>query len=219
MPLVIFDLDNTLVDREVPLRRWAAQFVAERALEQDEVQWLVSADGDGFVPRPRFLSAVRERYGLDEPLDVLLDSFREQIVALVELDPQVPLVLDRLRREGWRVAIATNGSTAQQSAKIRRTGLDSHIDALAISEEVGVAKPDPQIFQVAAQRCGARLEDGGWMVGDCPVRDVAGGRSVGLRTIWMRRGRTWDPTAEAPDAIVDEVAGAVATLAASAPMA
>jgi putative hydrolase of the HAD superfamily len=219
VPLVIFDLDNTLIDREVPLWRWAAQFVAEYALEPGEVQWLVSADGDGFVPRPRFLSAVRERYGLDEPLDVLLDSFRDQIVALVDLDPQVPLVLDRLRREGWRVAIATNGSTAQQSAKIQRTGLDSHIDALAISEEVGFAKPDPRMFQVAAQRCGTRLEDGGWMVGDCPARDVAGGQNVGLRTIWMRRGRTWDPDARAPDAIVDEVAGAVAVLTSSAPIA
>nr|WP_240943223.1 HAD family hydrolase [Planosporangium thailandense] len=210
--MVIFDLDNTLLDREVPFRRWATQFVAEHGLAPGEVQWLVNADGDGFVPRPRFLTAVRERYGLDEPLDVLVTSFREQIVALVELDPQVPLALDRLRREGWRVAIATNGNTAQQSAKIRRTGLESHIDALAISEEVGVAKPDPRMFQVAAQRCEARLEDGGWMVGDCPVRDVAGGRDVGLRTIWMRRGRTWDSIIHAPDAIVDDVTAAVAAL-------
>jgi putative hydrolase of the HAD superfamily len=218
VPLVIFDLDNTLIDREVPLRRWAAQFVAEYAFEPDEAQWLVSADGDGFVPRPRFLSAVRERYGLDEPLDALLDSFRDQIVALIDLDPQVPLALDRLRRGGWQVAIATNGSTAHQSAKIRRTGLNAHIDALAISEEVGVAKPDPRIFQVAAQRCGTRLEDGGWMVGDCPVRDVAGGQNVGLRTIWMRRGRTWDPATQAPDAMANDVAGAVAVLTSSAPM-
>jgi putative hydrolase of the HAD superfamily len=215
--LVIFDLDNTLIDRVAPFRRWAEQFVAWRGLDAGEVQWLVDADGDGFVPRARFLSAVRERYGLDEPVEVLLSSFREQIVALVELDQRVPAALDRLRRDGWRVAIATNGTTAQQSAKIRRTGLDAHVDAIAISEEVGTAKPDRRMFHVAAQRCGRRLHDGGWMVGDCPVRDVAGGRQAGLRTIWIRRGRVWDSATPDPEAIVAHVIDSVAVLACPPP--
>jgi len=229
--LVIFDLDNTLLDRAVPFQRWANGFVARHALAPSEAQWLVDADGDGYVPRPRFLAAVRERYGLDETVADLLDSFRQQIVALTEPDPRVPAILDRLRHEGWRVAIATNGATAQQSAKIRRTGLDNHIDGLAISEEVGFAKPHRRMFQVAAQRCGVRLKDGGpmdggsmdggsmdggsmdgWMVGDCPLRDVAGGQEVGLHTIWVRRGRVWDPSARAPDAVVDDVAQAVRVL-------
>jgi HAD superfamily hydrolase (TIGR01549 family) len=91
-----------------------------------------------------------------DPVAALLDSFREQIVALVERDPQVPVVLEALREAGWRISIATNGSTAQQCAKIRRTGLDAHADAVAVSEEVGVAKPDRRMFEAAAQRCGAR---------------------------------------------------------------
>ena len=62
-------------------------------------------DRDGFTPRKEFLSAVRERYGLREPVGSLMRGFREQIVALVEPDPQVPAVLDRLRVAGWRIAI------------------------------------------------------------------------------------------------------------------
>lgn len=215
MQLVIFDLDNTLIDRTVPFLRWATHFVSTHSLEPEELEWLISADGDGFVPRLRFMSAVRDRYGIHEPLEVLLRDYRDQIVALMDLDPEVPASLTRLRLAGWRVAVATNGSTAQQSAKIRRTGLDAHIDALAISEEVGAAKPDRRVFQVAAQRCGARLEDGGWMIGDCPERDVAGGQRVGLRTMWMRRGRTWDPTTPQPDVILDRVIEASAVLTVS----
>jgi putative hydrolase of the HAD superfamily len=199
MPLVIFDLDNTLIDREAAFLRWAEQFVTGRGLGVEEVQWLVDADGDGFVPRAQFVSAVRERYGLDEPPD-----------------PRVPAALDRLRDDGWAVAIATNGSTRQQSAKIRKTGLDAHVDAIAISEEVGVAKPDRRIFHAAAQRSGCRLEEGGWMVGDCPARDVAGGRQVGLRTIWLHRGRAWDSATPAPEAVVGHVSESVAVLARAA---
>lgn len=85
---------------------------------------------------------------------------------------------------GWRIAIATNGETGQQWAKIRNTGLDGHVDTVAVSQEVGVAKPDRRMFDVAAERCGVRLSDGGWMVGDCALRDISGGRAMGLR--WLR---------------------------------
>ncbi len=211
MPLAIFDLDNTLIDRAATVRLWARDWVDHYRLDPGEVAWLIDADGDGFVPRPSFISAVRERYGLGESAETLLARYRAQIVDLVELDPAVTDALNTLRGAGWLIAIATNGATDQQWAKIRRTGLDQHADAVAVSEEVGASKPDPLMFQVAAQRCGARLADGGWMVGDCPTRDIAGGQNVGLRTMWMRRDRTWD-NGPAPDAIVDHVHEAATVL-------
>jgi HAD superfamily hydrolase (TIGR01549 family) len=214
--LVIFDLDNTLIDRAAAVSRWAQQFADRHGLYPAEVPWLVEADGDGFATRAGFLGAVRERYGLAEPVETLVDSFRSQLVALMEPDPRVPPALDRLRRAGWRIAIATNGTTAQQSAKILRTGLDRHVDAVAVSEEVGSAKPEPRLFQVAAERCGHRLAEGDWMVGDCPIRDVAGAQRLGLRTVWLHRGRAWDPAATAPDAIVDHVSDTVAVLSGGA---
>jgi putative hydrolase of the HAD superfamily len=61
------------------------------------------------------------------------------------------------------------------------------------------------VFEAAAQRCGARLADGGWMLGDCATRDIGGAQAVGLRTVWLRRGRVWDPSAVPPDGIVDHV--------------
>jgi putative hydrolase of the HAD superfamily len=215
MPLAIFDLDNTLIDRSASVRRWAAEFVERHRLDPGEAAWLIEADGDGFVPRPSFLGSVRERYGLDQPLPGLLADYRERIVALIDLDPAVPEALRRLRGQGWRIAIATNGTTDQQLAKIHRVGLGDHVDAVAVSEEVGAAKPDRRVFEVAAQRCGARLADGGWMVGDCPLRDIAGGRAAGLATVWLHRGRAWDESAPSPDAVVDDVAGSVAVMSAA----
>jgi len=212
MPLAIFDLDNTLIDRSASVRRWAAEFVERHRLDPGEAAWLIEADGDGFVPRPSFLGSVRERYGLDQPLPGLLADYRERIVALIDLDPAVPDALRRLRGQGWRIAIATNGTTDQQLAKIHRVGLGDHVDAVAVSEEVGAAKPDRRVFEVAAQRCGARPADGGWMVGDCPLRDIAGGRAAGLATVWLHRGRAWDESASSPDAVVDDVAGSVAVM-------
>jgi HAD superfamily hydrolase (TIGR01549 family) len=210
--LAIFDLDNTLIDRAACFRRWATELLARRRGDPAELDWLETADGDGFTPREAFVSAVRDRFGLHGSLDALVASYREQLAALVEPDPAVTAALAKLRASGWRVAIATNGTTAQQWTKVRRAGLDAHADAVVVSEEVGAAKPDRRVFEAAAQRCGAQLGDGGWMVGDCAVRDVAGGQRAGLHTVWMRRGRTWDPAARPPDATVDAVVDAVAVV-------
>jgi len=211
--LAIFDLDNTLIDRAGPFRRWAEAFAVRHGLEPGEVDWLLAADDDGFAPRERFMSQLRHRYGLSQPAEALLAAFREEIVALVEPDPRVPAALDGLRSSGWFVAIATNGATDQQWAKIRRVGLDDHVDAVAVSQEVGASKPDPRVFEAAAQRCGTTLSTSDWMVGDCATRDIGGAQALGLRTVWMRRDRTWDATAPPPDAVADDVPGAVAALA------
>jgi FMN phosphatase YigB (HAD superfamily) len=95
---------------------------------------------------------------------------------------------------------------------MRRTGLDAYVDAVAISEEVGGGKPDRRILEVAAERGGARLADGGWMIGDYAGADVLVGQRAGLRTIWIRRGREWAPADPPPDAIVDDVPAAVTIL-------
>jgi putative hydrolase of the HAD superfamily len=208
MPLAIFDLDNTLIDREAAYRRWAEAFAAGRGLGPDEVAWLIETDGDGFAPRPALAAAIRDRYGLDEPVERVLERIRAAVVAGIDPDPTAAAVLERLRDNGWRVAIATNGNTDQHWAKIRRVGLDRLVDAVAVSQEVGANKPDRRVFEAAAQRCGARLADGGWMVGDCATRDIGGAQAVGLRTVWLRRCRDWDPAAVPPDGIVDHVAEA-----------
>jgi HAD superfamily hydrolase (TIGR01509 family) len=212
MPLVLFDLDNTLIDRAASFRRWATHFAEAHSVGPEDVAWLVATDEDGYATRHAFITAVQQRYAVPGSLDVLLDDYRAALVAEVKLDPVIPPALDGLRDAGWRIAIATNGGARQQAAKIRQAGLDRYVDAVAISGEVGAAKPDRRLFEAAAQRCGARLSAASWMVGDCPDRDVAGAQQLGIKTIWMRRGRLWDPAAAPPTAAVENIPQAAGIL-------
>ena len=203
--LAIFDLDNTLIDRDASFRKWIRRF------DPADAQWLIEADGDGFVARETFLGAIRERYGVR----IARERYDAEIVAAIELDPAVPLALQRLRDAGWTLAICTNGSTRQQWAKLNKTGLHTLVDAVAVSEEAGARKPASAMFEVAAARCGMRLGPAAWMVGDCPVRDIAGAQAAGLRTVWMTRGRSW-PGGEPPTAMASTVDEAVSTVDGSA---
>ena len=65
MPLLLADLDNTLIDRAGAFSRWAREFAAAHAGSQADAQWLVAADRDGLESRERLAAMISGRFGLD----------------------------------------------------------------------------------------------------------------------------------------------------------
>jgi putative hydrolase of the HAD superfamily len=211
MPLALFDLDNTLVDRAAAFRRWAHAFAASRGLPDGEVDWLVCTDGDGLVPRAAFFAQVRARHRLVDPLDDLLAAYRvDYLRAIAPVDAGTAGALARLRERGWRIGIVTNGAPTQE-LKIDAAGLRGLVDGCAISEVVGVRKPDPAIFHAAAARCGCAL-DGAWVIGDSATADIAGAVACGLRSVWLSRDRAWEEPDFRPDAVAGTIPEAVGHL-------
>jgi HAD superfamily hydrolase (TIGR01549 family) len=190
MPLLMCDLDDTLVERPPVFRAWAEAFLAERGASAELLGWMVERDRGGHRPREEFLPELAERTGYDISFDEFLAEYDQALGGSYRLTDEVRAALDDARSAGWLVAVVTNGPTEVQTRKIRATGLDVLADAVCISEEVGVAKPDPLIFATAADRAGTTL-DGGWMVGDNLDADIAGGQRVGVRTVWVKREYDW----------------------------
>jgi HAD superfamily hydrolase (TIGR01549 family) len=205
--LALFDLDNTLADREDAFRRWCETFVEQRGLGQSSIAALVDADKDGHASRADFFGEVRQRFSLPDSIETLIADYRAHYPAeYYRCEPDTLAGLARLREAGWKVAIVTNGPPTQEE-KIRLTGLSDVVDAWCVSEVLGASKPEPRIFEEAARLCGVPLR--GWMVGDSPEADIAGGIGVGLRTAWLTRGRAWLEPTYKPDAYVSDVAEAV----------
>lgn len=182
--LALFDLDDTLIALKPAFRCFAADFARRRELPPDAEEWLVAA-WDPYQRRDEFFARVRERYGLSESVEDLWRGYRRGMPEFVELRDEVRDGLAALRRAGWRLGIVSNGEADSQLGKVERTGLDRLVDSVAVSGALGVRKPDPEIFRVAAEGAGCVLADGGWMVGDNARADVAGGAAVGLRTVWI----------------------------------
>jgi HAD superfamily hydrolase (TIGR01549 family) len=202
--LALFDLDNTLVDRQAAFAEWAAEFAGARGLGDDALGWVLDADARLPGPKGPLFHAIRDQFGLAESADDLWRHYRQRMPELARCRPVDLQGLRRLRSAGWRTGIVTNGMTDNQRGKIERTGLHRLVDAWCISDEVGIRKPDRRIFELAVRRCGARPGQGGWMVGDDPVADVLGGHDAGLRTVLVGRADPGGPQANFVAASVAE---------------
>ena len=92
-------------------------------------------------------------------------------------------VLDALV-ERARLGLVTNGISEVQRSKVRRLELDRWFDTIVISDEVGVAKPDPVMFEIALDRLGRPDRERTVMVGDSLSSDVAGANAAGIASCW-----------------------------------
>ncbi|WP_328667617.1 HAD family hydrolase [Streptomyces sp. NBC_00322] len=214
-PLVLFDLDNTLVDRKLTLVEWAASFRERHGLDAAAESWLFALLADRATPA--HFAEVRDRFGLPESTDALWNRYCADIAAAVTCPPDVLAGLEELRAAGWRIGVATNGATDIQRAKLRTTGIADRVDAVCISEEAGARKPEPVMFHEAIRRCTNKHDHhgiDGWMVGDNPVNDIGGGRASGLCTVWVSRGLAWPDNLPGPDHHVPDARSAIDLLAA-----
>lgn len=128
-------------------------------------------------------------------MDFLLAHYRRGINSHIHCPSSHIQALNAARSAGWSLGIVSNGGTRPQLEKIRRVGLGSLVDGWVISEEARYLKPDPRIFEIAAQRCGVPptgdWASHTWMVGDHAPADIAGAELTGLRSVWLHHGRPW----------------------------
>jgi putative hydrolase of the HAD superfamily len=198
VPLLLVDLDNTLIDRAGAVSRWAREFVSARGGSAADAQWLVAADRDGLESRERLAAMIGERFGLDDRAGAgLIAEMRGGLVMQIVPDAAVTRALRDARAAGWVPFVVTNGTVQQQERKLRHTGLDREVAGWVISEGAGIRKPDPEIFRLAAAQAGQSL-DGAWMIGDSAEADISGARNAEVPGVWLHRDRPWPLTAFQP---------------------
>lgn len=199
----LFDLDDTLFDHALTCRR-AIELVREEtpvlqrrtseALWADYLAWMDGPRAStGTPPTTAEMRDGRWRRllascGADwEARDVRALSARYRSLYLDHRRP-VPGAVELVRALHLRapVGIVTNNELAEQEEKLRFLGLGGAVDALVVSEAVGISKPDPEIFAEALRRLGAPAASA-VMVGDSWTNDVQGAHGAGLRAVWFNR--------------------------------
>ena len=208
---LLFDLDNTLLDRFTAFLRVAESFyedhlsAATSVTRDDAVALMVRWDDDGYSDREAMLArwlAEWPETGLDTAS--VTAWYRVEMQRQVEADLVVNAMLAGLNERGVPWGIVTNGSP-NQHAKCRAAGLDTLAPFIIVSEEAGYRKPDPRIFRDALEGIGLTVPDQVMFVGDNPAADIDGAKRFGMYAAWLHRGREYPPDLLPPDHTIDRV--------------
>lgn len=206
---VLFDLDNTLVDRGRSIMIYAMLFCRDfRARLRDVdpavvIRTLKREDGGGYAVRSEFFGAVaRALPWIESPAaDDLARHWREHFPGCAVPVRQATDVLRELRGLGLKTGVVTNGWTSSQNAKIDAAGVRPLLDTVVISQAAGVAKPSPEIFQRALQGVGVPASKA-WFVGDHPANDVEGAVATGMTAVWIEGLHAWPEGRPRPEASI-----------------
>lgn len=191
---ILFDLDETLVDRHNSLARYIGDLYVRYGLPQNDYtrfyQRFVELDRFGYAARDEVFTILIREFSVAATVAAWMEDFRQNAWTECLCFADTFDVLIALRRQGYKLGIVTNGSHESQRAKIRAANLSDYVDVILVSAEEGVAKPEPAIFLMAAERL--QVEPTVCLfVGDNPHADILGAQAVGMQAIWVKRHILW----------------------------
>jgi putative hydrolase of the HAD superfamily len=193
---IFLDVDDTLVDYETAAR---ASFHATLGKHADYDQFRSLDHYERYLGGLLTFGQMREQRMADylAMIDHAGDPVhleRQRYDGLAEhyrlFDDALPCV-DALKERGLLVGLITNNESVHQRAKIAKVGLEGLFDAVVISGEVGVSKPDAEIFAHACALLDVAASDA-MHVGDNRYADAEGAVAAGLRGVWLDRRGQYD---------------------------
>jgi putative hydrolase of the HAD superfamily len=217
---VIFDLDNTLTD-----------FMKAK---EDSIAAAVDAMIDAGLPLgrreaiDRIFAIYREKgiehqrvfnFFLEEAvgrnddriLAAAVLSYRRARDASLVLYPHAKLVLNRLLKDGYKLAVVSDAPRFEAWLRLTALGLQHAFDVVLTYDDTGHRKPDPEGFRMALEKLGVPAGRA-LVIGDWKERDILGGRNAGVLTVYARYGDLYSQYADKvagqgpePDFVVDDL--------------
>ncbi|PKH51763.1 hypothetical protein CXF68_14190 [Tenacibaculum sp. Bg11-29] len=185
---LVFDLDNTLINRNKAYQKWLASFLK---IENDNFfDWKIILEKDnwGYTPREFFYKWLINNFSLDFTPDLLINKCANELHFHIDKDPKTIQLLKKLSKN-HQLFIATNGGEKNQMNKLKKSGLLEIINSknIFISEKMKCKKPNKQFFDMI-EKCISNTQKT-VMIGDDPINDVLGAKQNNWETIWLKFNR------------------------------
>lgn len=208
---VLFDLDGTLLDYHAAEAAAVATTLADGGLPVTEEVigdyrrinarlWEALERGETTGDRlrvQRWEELAARHSGRSVDAGELARRYIRALGTGTQLLPGAPEVVASVA-ETHRIAFITNGLSDVQRPRLAGSSLADAAEVLIISDEVGAAKPDAAIFEVAFAQMGAPPRANVTMVGDSLTADIAGAAGFGLPSVWLASEGAPPPDGDGP---------------------
>lgn len=217
-PVLAFDVNETLLDLG-PMQRVLTEAFEDATAARE---WFLTLLHTSLVANHigryesfaslgvNALVTVAQRRSID--LDV--DDVETLLAPMGHLPPHpdVPEGLQQLADEGFRLIALTNTPAVRLAPLLEQAGIGEFFERQLSVDEVQRFKPAPEVYLMAAARCGVEVTD--MVMVAAHDWDILGARSVGMRGAFIaRRGAIWGSAQQMPDVVVSDVGELAAALA------
>ncbi|MGC9312491.1 MAG: YjjG family noncanonical pyrimidine nucleotidase [Sediminispirochaetaceae bacterium] len=201
---ILFDFDDTLINYQVSERHGLTRAlelcgveVKEEYLQiyREENQRLWKLVEKGMMStaelRVRRFEILLERTGIHIGISPkkLGELYLHHFAEIGEMEDGALQLLQWVREHPrLKTAILTNGFKDTQRRRFAVTQVEEFFDELFISGEMGVKKPEPEIFHMSLEKLNISDPQRVLIVGDNLVSDIMGGKKAGLKTCWYNPG-------------------------------
>jgi YjjG family noncanonical pyrimidine nucleotidase len=215
---VFFDADDTLFDypraeraavraclREFGLRVGLRTFIGSYRRHNLEM-WRAFERGetDQATLRVERFRRVAAEFGIAHlPVERISAFYLEALSGQPHLFPGALATVRALAKK-FPLALVTNGIAAVQRRRFAASPITRYFQSVVISEEVGIAKPDPRIFAPALEKIGVVAGDVLY-VGDSVTSDMAAARNAGMDFCWLNPAGAPVPSGHAARFIIADI--------------
>lgn len=187
---IIFDLDNTLIDRQKAFRemldRKFHQLFEDETLIQEMIKDIIEWDNNGTVERIVVFKKWAEKYNVTKISAEQLDKeWSDESGSVAFLYDDVRETLTELKKK-YKIAILSNGNKTSQRRKLSTIDIYDLLDYSLISGEFICRKPDKEIFEYTAKQLGLETNECVY-VGDNYKIDVLGSKNAGMLPVFISR--------------------------------
>jgi len=194
---IIFDLDNTLLDRTETFRLFTNKLISKyfnqhsNEQQQQLASIIIEKDEDGYKDKKQLFAELLELlpWSIKPAAGELLAYYEQEYVSSAVLMKDARELLEWCRSK-YKTGLITNGRHAIQDGKLNKLQIKPYFHSIIISESAGVKKPNKMIFDLCLEQLEISAADCVY-IGDHPVNDVEGAAKAGMHTIWMKVNQPW----------------------------
>lgn len=188
---LLFDLDETLIDRNETMRRFLVgqhqRFPALHIRDCTEfIEACLRHQENGYADKYQAYKLACSGFGPStlSLVDQLFEDFKAHYGKEPVLFPKVLETMTDLQKR-YLIGLVSNGRTKGQTAKIEASGIGKFFSSICISESIGSKKPDHLIFMKCLEGLSVQPSEAVF-IGDNPARDIEPAKSLGMRAVWRR---------------------------------
>jgi putative hydrolase of the HAD superfamily len=122
-------------------------------------------------------------------------AYRKENAKLLKTYPGAIELLEKLRKDGWKLALLSDAPKLEAYMRLCSLGLERHFDVILTKDDIGTVKPNQKGFRSTARKL--RVDPRQCvMVGDRDEKDIAGAQRVGMTTIHAAYGDDGESSAD-----------------------